>query len=112
VSSRFGFLQLPLRYLITIGIAVLVALAALAFVRVTIADLELRSQKQSLERDVAAMRTENETLHAKVDYLQTDGAVEKLAREELGWTKPGDTAIVVVRPPVDSTPIPTAVPAR
>lgn len=106
LSSRLGFLQLPLRYLVAIGVTVLLALAVLAFIRVTVADLELGAQKQSLERDIAALQVENEALHAKVDYLQTDDAVEKLAREQLGWTKPGDTAVVVVRPPSDPTPVP------
>lgn len=104
MSSRFGFLQLPLRYLVAIAVAVLLALAVLAFIRVTMADLELLAQKQSLERDIAALQVENQQLHAKVDYLQTDAAVEKLAREQLGWTKPGDTAVVVVRPPSEPTP--------
>jgi cell division protein FtsL len=104
LSSRFGFLQLPLRYLVAIAVAVLLALAVLAFIRVTMADLELLAQKQSLERDIAALQVENQQLHAKVDYLQTDVAVEKLAREQLGWTKPGDTAVVVVRPPSEPTP--------
>jgi cell division protein FtsL len=103
LSSKLGFLQLPLRYLIAAGVAVLIALAALSFVRVTVADLELRAQKQSLENDIAGLKLENARLQSKVTYLQTDSAVEKLAREQLGWTKPGDTAVVVIRPPVTPT---------
>ncbi|HLZ07578.1 MAG TPA: septum formation initiator family protein [Chloroflexota bacterium] len=103
-----GFLQLPLRYLMTLAIVVLVGLAALAFFRVIVAELELTAQKQGLERDIEALRADNAGLKSQVQYLQTDDAIEKLAREELGWTKPGDTSVVVIRPPTadpTSTPV-------
>jgi len=103
LSDRLGFLQLPLRYLIALGVSVLLALAVLSFVRVTVADLELRAQQQSLERDIASLKVENARLRGQLTYLQTDAAVEKLAREQLGWTKPGDTAVVVIRPPTTPT---------
>ena len=107
MTSRLGFLEFPLRYLVAIGVAVLVGLASLAFVRVTVADLQLRAQKQALERDIAALKAQNQGLQGQVEYLQTDDAIEKLAREELGWTKPGDTAVVVVRPFAAATLTPT-----
>ena len=108
-TSWLSFLQLPIRYLITLAIAVLIGLSALAFVRVTVAELELHAQKQALERDIEALRAENVALHAKVDYLQTDDAIEKLAREDLGWTKPGDTSVVVIRPqPTEPMPLPSS----
>jgi cell division protein FtsL len=97
-TSWLVFLILPLRYLVALAIAVLVGLIALSFVRVTVAELELREQKQGLEREIESLRADNAALHAQVEYLQTDNAIEQLAREELGWTKPGDTSVVVIRP--------------
>ena len=44
-------------------------------------------------------RTQNEALQADVAALQTDAEVEKLAREKLGYVRPGEIAYVVLDPP-------------
>jgi cell division protein FtsL len=57
-------------------------------------------------REVAAARTElaqltadNADLQADVAALQTEAEIEKLAREKLGYVRPGETAYVVLDPP-------------
>lgn len=42
---------------------------------------------------------ENAALQADIDALETDAEIEKLAREKLGYVRPGETAYVVLDPP-------------
>lgn len=48
---------------------------------------------------LATLESENQALAADVEALQTDAEIEKLAREKLGYVKPGETAYVVLDPP-------------
>lgn len=61
--------------------------------------LESQRQVESARAQLAALEDENALLQADVDALQTDAEVEKLAREKLGYVKPGERAYVVLDPP-------------
>lgn len=69
------------------------------------------SQRQVAEAraQLAALETENTELAADVEALHTDSEIERLAREKLGYVRPGETAYVVLDPPGaadDSEPVP------
>jgi len=98
--SNVGF---PIRQLVIVTSLAVCGLVAMSFARLAISEYQLNLQKQVLVESVNRLKVENQSLQAKIDYLQTDAAIEKLAREELGWTKPGDTAVIVLT----SHPIPT-----
>jgi cell division protein FtsB len=59
------------------------------------------SQRQvaAARAELAALETDNAGLQADVEALQTDAEIEKLAREKLGYVRPGETAYVVLDPP-------------
>lgn len=63
--------------------------------------LEVRRQKQrlaELQAEVSALAAENEQLEADVARLKVDpAAVEKIAREELNFVRPGE--VVLILPP-------------
>jgi cell division protein FtsB len=59
-------------------------------------------QVEDAREQLAALREENEMLQADAEALHTDGEIEKLAREKLGYVRPGETAYVVLDPPEDS----------
>ncbi|MDL1952272.1 septum formation initiator family protein, partial [Acidobacteria bacterium ACD] len=63
--------------------------------------LEVRRQRQrlaELQSEISALAAENEQLEAEVSRLEKDpAAVEKIAREELNFVRPGD--VVLVLPP-------------
>lgn len=48
------------------------------------------------------LQADNRALESDVAALQTDAEVERLAREKLGYVRPGETAFVVVDPPASS----------
>lgn len=63
--------------------------------------LEVRRQRQrlaELQAEISALAAENEQLDSEVARLKDDpAAVEKIAREELNFVRPGD--VVLVLPP-------------
>lgn len=52
-----------------------------------------------------ALREENRLLQDTVNLLETPDEVERLAREEFGYVRPGETAFVVVTPLDSPSPI-------
>jgi cell division protein FtsB len=63
-------------------------------------------QVTSAEQQLAGLESENAQLQADVDALNTEEEIERLARDKLGYVRPGETAYVVLDPPgADDTPI-------
>ncbi len=70
-----------------------------------------RQVEEARER-LAALEEENEMLQADADALHTDAEIEKLAREKLGYVRPGETAYVVLDPPEEPLEQEDTVPER
>ena len=64
------------------------------------------SQRQVTDAQVrlGQLEEENAALQADVEALNTDAEIEKLAREKLGYVRPGETAYVVLDPPGSGVP--------
>ena len=55
-----------------------------------------RERAEALARELEEMREENRRLAQEIRALQTDPrAIEKLAREELGFARPGEKVFVI-----------------
>jgi cell division protein FtsB len=55
---------------------------------------ELRRQMDAMEREIVTLRTRAHELTRTVEQLRNDSdAMEKLAREEFGYVRPGETVI-------------------
>lgn len=65
--------------------------------------LDSQRQVSSARAQLAALEEDNELLEADIAALETDEEVEKLAREKLGYVRPGETAYVVLDPPEEVT---------
>jgi len=65
--------------------------------------LDSSRQVSSARAQLAALEVDNELLAADIAALETDEEVEKLAREKLGYVRPGETAYVVLDPPEELT---------
>ncbi|MFZ0014144.1 MAG: septum formation initiator family protein [Acidimicrobiia bacterium] len=61
--------------------------------------LDSNRQVASAETQLETLQSENARLQADIDALETDAEIEKLAREKLGYVRPGETAYVVLDPP-------------
>jgi cell division protein FtsB len=71
--------------------------------RQILAQQELVEQK---EQTLAVLQEENSRLRTTADYLLTDQGVEKIARQDFGYVRPGEVAYVVVAPPEDTGFVP------
>lgn len=61
--------------------------------------LRLRTDLRSIQTQNARLRAENERLMREVDALQTDPrALERVARSELGWVRPGEVIFDLHQP--------------
>jgi len=61
--------------------------------------VDSRRQVAEARDQLSDLGAENAELQADVEALQTPGEIEKLAREKLGYVRPGETAFVVLDPP-------------
>lgn len=71
--------------------------------RQILAQEELVDQK---EQTLAVLQEENARLSQAAEYLQTDQGVEKIARQDFGYVRPGEVAYVVVAPPEQEEYVP------
>ena len=88
----------------------LVLLLGLAFLTQVVPYRQIIEANQNVadaQARLADLEAENEVLSADVEALETDTEIEKLAREKLGYVRPGETAFVVLDPPgSDEEPLP------
>ena len=58
----------------------------------------LTQQEEEIRVEVLRLREENLRLQRELVAARSDAGIEKMAREQLGLIKPGDTAIQIVGP--------------
>jgi cell division protein FtsB len=91
--------------------ALLILLMGVAFLTQVVPYRQIIESGQRVEAaraELEALEEENHHLQADVSALHTDGEIEKLAREKLGYVRPGETAYVVLDPPADDDQAETA----
>ena len=98
-GSRFAFaLSLPRmssRFIVVMGIiACLCMLVICLYPTAQRYYVNLRTHDQ-LQAEAEAVSERTAALAEEVEYLQTDEGVEAYAREELGWIKEGENAVLV-----------------
>ena len=92
--------------------ALLVVVSALTIygVGAVIRVADMRREMDGMERDLATLRERTDQLTRTVDRLRNDPAyIEKIAREELGYVRPGET---VLKFPKGGAAAPAVPPAR
>lgn len=58
----------------------------------------LTQQEESIRVEVVRLRESNLRLQRQLEQARSDAGIEKVAREQLGLVKPGDTAIQIIGP--------------
>ena len=95
----------PLTQIVTIVVATMAISMIVDFGRKATANYRIRNEEFRLEQEIAAERAKHEALLARREFVQTDEFVERVAREELKWVRPGE--IVVVPIPLSRKSLPT-----
>lgn len=67
--------------------------------------MEQQRQVTEAAARLEALEEENAVLTAQRDALQTPVEIERLAREKLGYVRPGEVAYVVLEPPTAPTTV-------
>ena len=78
--------------LIIAGIAVITAVIPFRQI------LDQQARVEGTAAELARVNLENELLSGEVEALNTPAEIERLARENLGYVMPGETAYVVLEP--------------
>ena len=89
-----------------------VALVALLFLAVfpTRTYLAQRRDLAATERRLSVLSSENRELAQRVDRLNTDAEIERLAREQYNLVRPGEEAYAILPPPAPPAPEPEGEP--
>jgi len=72
-----------------------------------LASYRIRRIEAGLIQEIEEEKAERQRIEERLKYVQTDEYVERVAREELKWGKPGET-LVIVPSPQQPTPTPQA----
>ena len=64
--------------------------------------VEQRRQVAAATSELEGLRSENALLAAQRDSLQRPVEIERLAREKLGYVRPGEVGYVVLEPPANA----------
>ncbi len=109
LGKGFEFVTLPFRrggaYLVTLALALLTLSLLINFGSQVLLSTRLEARRLALATEVADLEAENRQLEGAVQFAESDANVERVAREQLGYTREGD---VVVLP---QFPLPTPTPA-
>lgn len=78
----------------TIVVALIASYLFISVVYSSFKILELRKQESDIRADIAVQEQIAKDLKSEIEYLKTDAAVEKIAREELGLVRPDEILIL------------------
>jgi len=110
-----GLLRAGGRGLLSLGagllILVLIGLLVANFVGQVIQSARLEENRVALEAEVARLTAENTDLEGAVAYAESDVNVERIAREQLGYARAGETVLLPQMPTAVSPAEPAPVPA-
>ena len=84
-----------IRHLLLAALVIVVTMVLVSFGRIMWIGYELTERADEIRGQIVQLEDENQRLQAELEYLKTDEAAEELAREKLGWARPGDTVLVV-----------------
>ena len=62
----------------------------------------ITAEVDAVRREILALRTRNSDLQAELSSGRSDEDIERIAREDLGFVKPGDHAVILLWPNRDS----------
>lgn len=72
-----------------------IAYMAVSYVTGFVQIARIKGEIRQVQAEIDAVEQHNEALREELMYLQSDEYIEKVAREQLGLVKPGETAVRV-----------------
>lgn len=107
-DSLVASIQVPLKrsgtHIVALVMLLLMLSLVIHFVNQVLQSAHLEAEREALATEVAQLEAENQQLLGAVEYVESDLYVERIAREELGYAREGET--VVLPNFVEPTPTP------
>ncbi len=89
----------------------LIGLLIANFIGQVMQSARMETGRVAIQAEVEQLRAEQRTLKGAVDYAESDVNVERIAREQLGYARNGDTVILPQTIAPTPAPVPAAAPA-
>ncbi len=96
-GARRQRLRLTPRFWLIVALATFVYIAA-SYASGFLEVWRLRMEIRQVRAEIADTEARNQELRNELEYLQSDEYIEKVAREELGLVKPGETPVLFTSP--------------
>jgi cell division protein FtsB len=99
--------------ILAIGMVVLSLWMLASFVGQVITSAQLERRRDALKAEIARVEAENAALSSEVAYAESPAYAERIAREQLGYAREGDTVILPTfqdATPTPAVPTPAALP--
>jgi cell division protein FtsB len=110
-DSLTACIQVPLKrsgtHIVALVMLLLMLSLVIHFVNQVLQSAHLEAERAALATEVAQLEAENQQLLGAVEYVESDLYVERVAREELGYAREGETVVL----PRFVEPTPTPLPA-
>lgn len=107
MAGKKGNIALSLIQFMTVIALVVTVYFIVDFSDKALASYRIRRIETRLIQEIEEEKAKRQRLEERLKYVQTDGYVEKIAREELKWGRSGET-LVIVPHPKQPTPTPQA----
>lgn len=95
-------IKLPIVKMIVIFAVSMVILLTVDFGQRAARGYQVRRAEEKLSVQVEALTKAHDALLARLDYVQSDAYIEEVARNELKWSKPGETVVIILATPLAS----------
>jgi cell division protein FtsB len=86
----------------TVGVVALLAVGVFP----TRTWLDQRAATSDAERRLEVLQAQNEAFEERIDRLDDDAEIERIAREQYNLVKPGEEAYIVLPPPLPPVELP------
>ena len=96
MHSRQRRLPLPPTDIVTVVVATAAVFFMLAFGGKALESYRLQRHNAFLRSQIADLEEQREQLQEHLEYVQSPEYVEKVAREQYKWTKPGEKLVVPI----------------
>ncbi|MFQ5576360.1 MAG: septum formation initiator family protein [Anaerolineae bacterium] len=105
-------IELPIAQFIAVIVLSISLFLIIDFGRRAATGYRVHKEEKRLQVQLDAIQKTNRALLARQDYVGTDRYVEEVARNELKWSKPGETVIIVLATPQVASPpgVPSTLP--
>ena len=98
-TKKRKHIDLPIAQFIAIIVLSISLFLIIDFGRRAATGYRVRREEERLQAQLVAAQNTQEQLLARRDYVITDAYIEEIARNELKWSKPGETIIIIMPTP-------------